>query len=144
MEESTCEEKGSSMCAPFKLFGETGYLNNILCVCVLSQTLRMAMNWPGLLSMGVFYMIVLGIGIWASRKSKREEKKCTGNRSEVTMVGGRNLNVWVSTFTMTGRITTDCPNKAMITVNQASDKSFRVFVFNPVALKDFFFQFESI
>ncbi|XP_060886097.1 high affinity choline transporter 1-like isoform X2 [Labrus mixtus] len=64
----------------------------------------MAVNWPGLLSIGVFYMIVLGTGIWASRKSKREEKKCTGNRSEVTMVGGRNLNIWVSIFTMTGAL----------------------------------------
>ncbi|KAM6961795.1 high-affinity choline transporter 1-like isoform 1-T1 [Tautogolabrus adspersus] len=64
-------------------------------------TPRMAVNWPGLLSIGVFYMIVLGTGIWASRKSKREEKKCPGNRSEVTMVGGRNLNIWVSIFTMT-------------------------------------------
>ncbi|XP_051248444.1 high-affinity choline transporter 1-like isoform X1 [Dicentrarchus labrax] len=61
----------------------------------------MAVNWAGLLSIGVFYMIVLGTGIWASRKSKREEKKCTGNRSEVAMVGGRNLNIWVSIFTMT-------------------------------------------
>ncbi|XP_045928613.1 high-affinity choline transporter 1-like [Micropterus dolomieu] len=61
----------------------------------------MAINWPALLSIGVFYVIVLGTGIWASRKSKREEKKCTGNRSEVTMVGGRNLNIWVSIFTMT-------------------------------------------
>ncbi|XP_070785466.1 high affinity choline transporter 1-like [Enoplosus armatus] len=61
----------------------------------------MAINWPGLLSIGVFYMIVLGTGIWASRKSKREEKKCTGNRSEVAMVGGRNLNIGVSIFTMT-------------------------------------------
>uniref|UniRef100_A0A3Q3L159 Solute carrier family 5 member 7a n=1 Tax=Labrus bergylta TaxID=56723 RepID=A0A3Q3L159_9LABR len=61
----------------------------------------MAVNWPGLVSIGVFYMIVLGTGIWASRKSKREEKKCTGKRSEVTMVGGRNLNIWVSIFTMT-------------------------------------------
>uniref|UniRef100_UPI003AAADE3F high affinity choline transporter 1-like n=1 Tax=Centroberyx gerrardi TaxID=166262 RepID=UPI003AAADE3F len=61
----------------------------------------MAVNWLGLLSMGVFYLIVLGTGLWASRKSKREEKKCTGNRSEVTMVGGRDLNIWVSIFTMT-------------------------------------------
>ncbi|KAJ4921060.1 hypothetical protein JOQ06_026031 [Pogonophryne albipinna] len=52
----------------------------------------MAVNWPGLVSIGVFYIIVLGTGIWASRKSKREEKKCSGNRSEVAMVGGRNLN----------------------------------------------------
>lgn len=49
----------------------------------------------------MFYIIVLGTGIWASRKSKREEKKCTGNRSEVAMVGGRNLNIFVSIFTMT-------------------------------------------
>ncbi|KAJ4924852.1 hypothetical protein JOQ06_003802 [Pogonophryne albipinna] len=61
----------------------------------------MAVNWPGLVSIGVFYIIVLGTGIWASRKSKREEKKCSGNRSEVAMVGGRNLNVCVSIFTMT-------------------------------------------
>nr|XP_019947926.1 PREDICTED: high affinity choline transporter 1-like [Paralichthys olivaceus] len=60
----------------------------------------MAGNWLGLLSIGVFYLIVLGIGIWASRKSKCEERKCTGNSSEVTMVGGRNLKIWVSIFTM--------------------------------------------
>ncbi|XP_030004188.1 high affinity choline transporter 1-like [Sphaeramia orbicularis] len=61
----------------------------------------MAVNWPGLLSIGVFYIIVLGTGIWASRKAKREEKKCTESRSEVAMVGGRNLNILVSIFTMT-------------------------------------------
>ncbi|KAM3588324.1 uncharacterized protein V6R79_026443 [Siganus canaliculatus] len=61
----------------------------------------MAVNWPGLLSIGVFYLIVLGTGIWASRKSKHEEKKCKGNRSEIAMVGGRNLNICVSIFTMT-------------------------------------------
>ncbi|KAK5876951.1 hypothetical protein CesoFtcFv8_026249 [Champsocephalus esox] len=61
----------------------------------------MAVNWPGLVSIGVFYIVVLGTGIWASRKSKREEKKCSGNRSEVAMVGGRNLNIFVSISTMT-------------------------------------------
>ncbi|CAB1346077.1 unnamed protein product, partial [Coregonus sp. 'balchen'] len=61
----------------------------------------MALNWPGLLSIGVFYLIVLATGVWASRKSKREERKCTGNLSEVAMVGGRNLNIWVSIFTTT-------------------------------------------
>ncbi|XP_030004189.1 high affinity choline transporter 1-like [Sphaeramia orbicularis] len=61
----------------------------------------MAVNWVGLLFTGVFYIIVLSIGIWASRKSKREEKKCTGNRSEVVMVGGRNLNMFVGICTMT-------------------------------------------
>ncbi|XP_047431468.1 high affinity choline transporter 1-like [Mugil cephalus] len=61
----------------------------------------MAVNWLGLLSIGVFYVLILATGIWASKKSKHEEKKCSGNRSEVAMVGGRNLNIWVSIFTMT-------------------------------------------
>lgn len=63
----------------------------------------MAANWLGLLSMGVFYVIILGTGIWASKKAKEQEKKCAGRCSEVTMVGGRDLNIWVSIFTMTGR-----------------------------------------
>lgn len=63
----------------------------------------MTRNWLGLLSIGVFYVMVLATGIWASRKSKREERKCTENRSEVAMVGRRNLNIWVSIFTMTGK-----------------------------------------
>ncbi|XP_034019840.1 high-affinity choline transporter 1-like [Thalassophryne amazonica] len=61
----------------------------------------MAVNWIGLLSIGVFYIIVLSMGIWASRKSKHEERKCLAKRSEIAMVGGRNLNMWVSIFTMT-------------------------------------------
>ncbi|XP_031695482.1 high-affinity choline transporter 1-like isoform X3 [Anarrhichthys ocellatus] len=85
-------------------FTEKGYVKCYF-VCILSpQTRMMAVNWPGLVSIGVFYMMILGMGIWASRKSKREEKKCTGNRSEVTMVGGRNLNIWVSICTMTGAL----------------------------------------
>lgn len=63
----------------------------------------MTSNWPELLVMGVFYLMVLATGIWASRKAKQEEKKCPARSSEVTMVGGRNLNIWVSIFTMTGR-----------------------------------------
>eukprot|EP00066_Takifugu_rubripes_P022440 XP_011611706.1 PREDICTED: high affinity choline transporter 1-like isoform X1 [Takifugu rubripes] len=62
---------------------------------------EMEWNWPVLLSMAVFYLAVLGIGLWASKKASIEEKKCTGNISEVTMVGGRNLSLSVSIFTMT-------------------------------------------
>ncbi|XP_034019414.1 high-affinity choline transporter 1-like [Thalassophryne amazonica] len=61
----------------------------------------MAVNWIGLLSIGVFYIIVLSMGIWVSRMSKCEERKCLVKRSEIAMVGGRNLNIWVSIFTMT-------------------------------------------
>ncbi|XP_039600065.1 high affinity choline transporter 1-like [Polypterus senegalus] len=61
----------------------------------------MAVHIPGLLAVIVFYVIILITGIWASRKSKREEEKCTGEQSEVSVVGGRNLSAWVGVFTMT-------------------------------------------
>ncbi|XP_041795503.1 high affinity choline transporter 1-like [Chelmon rostratus] len=61
----------------------------------------MAVNVPGLVAVVVFYIVILVIGIWASRKSKKVEKTCAGNKSEVTIVGGRNINVLVGVFTMT-------------------------------------------
>ncbi|XP_029290473.1 high affinity choline transporter 1-like [Cottoperca gobio] len=61
----------------------------------------MAVNVPGLVAVVVFYIVILVIGIWASRKSKKVEKTCAGTKSEVTMVGGRNINVLVGVFTMT-------------------------------------------
>lgn len=61
----------------------------------------MAVSVPGLVAVVVFYIVILVIGIWASRKSKKAEKKCVGTKSEVTMVGGRNISVLVGVFTMT-------------------------------------------
>ncbi|KAM9853895.1 high affinity choline transporter 1-like [Aulostomus maculatus] len=61
----------------------------------------MAVHVPGLVAVIVFYIIILVIGIWASRKSKMVEKACVGNKSEITIVGGRNINVLVGVFTMT-------------------------------------------
>ncbi|XP_067890105.1 high affinity choline transporter 1-like isoform X1 [Heterodontus francisci] len=61
----------------------------------------MAVNIPGLVAVIVFYVLILATGIWASRKSKQEEKKCSGNKSEVAMVGGRNIGTLVGIFTMT-------------------------------------------
>ncbi|XP_078259266.1 high affinity choline transporter 1-like isoform X2 [Rhinoraja longicauda] len=61
----------------------------------------MAVNVPGLVAVIVFYLLILATGIWASRKSKQEEKKCSGTRSEVAMVGGRNIGTLVGIFTMT-------------------------------------------
>lgn len=69
----------------------------------------MAVNVPGLLSVLVFYLAILGTGLWASKKAKKEEKKCKGNQSEVTMVGGRNLSIWVSILTTTGGFLDDTP-----------------------------------
>lgn len=71
--------------------------------CVLCKQTIMAVNVPGLVAVVVFYIVILVIGIWASRKSKKVENTCAGSKSEVTIVGGRNINVLVGVFTMTGR-----------------------------------------
>ena len=88
-----------------------------LCVepprCVLSPRaagcrLRMALNVGGIVAVVVFYVLILAIGVWASKKSKKEEKKCAGSKCEVTMIGGRNIHLLVGIFTLTGR--TGCLN----------------------------------
>ncbi|XP_061112219.1 high-affinity choline transporter 1-like [Conger conger] len=61
----------------------------------------MAANIPGLIAVALFYVIILATGIWASRKSKQEEKRSTGTGTEVALVAGRNINVIVGIFTMT-------------------------------------------
>lgn len=72
--------------------------------CAFCNQTIMAVNVPGLVAVVVFYIVILVIGIWASRKSKKVEKTCDGTKSEVTIVGGRNISVLVGVFTMTGRI----------------------------------------
>ncbi|XP_055493272.1 high affinity choline transporter 1-like isoform X1 [Leucoraja erinacea] len=62
---------------------------------------KMAVNVPGLVAVIIFYLLILATGIWASRKSKQEEKKCSGTKSEVAMIGGRNIGTLVGIFTMT-------------------------------------------
>ncbi|XP_061750754.1 high affinity choline transporter 1-like [Nerophis ophidion] len=61
----------------------------------------MAVNVAGLVAVAAFYVVVLLTGILASRKSKKVEKKCIGKKSEVSIVGGRNINVLIGVFTMT-------------------------------------------
>ncbi|XP_029378306.1 high-affinity choline transporter 1-like [Echeneis naucrates] len=61
----------------------------------------MAVDIPGLVAVVFFYIVILVIGIWAARKSKKVEKKCVGSKSEVTIVGGRNINTIIGVFTMT-------------------------------------------
>ncbi|CAL8331927.1 unnamed protein product [Boreogadus saida] len=61
----------------------------------------MALNVGGIVAVVVFYVLILAIGVWASKKSKKEEKKCAGSKCEVTMIGGRNIHLLVGIFTMT-------------------------------------------
>lgn len=62
----------------------------------------MAVNIPGLIAMVFFYLLVLGIGIWASFKSRREQKKTSASEIEMTILGNRSISLVVGIFTMTG------------------------------------------
>ncbi|XP_029927317.1 high-affinity choline transporter 1-like [Myripristis murdjan] len=61
----------------------------------------MALNIPGVISMVFFYLLVLGIGIWASFKAKKERKKNQGNKMETILLANRDINWVVGLFTMT-------------------------------------------
>lgn len=51
-------------------------------------------NIPGLIAIIVFYLVIVGIGIWAARRRK--------NNAEETMLAGRSIGLIIGTFTMTG------------------------------------------
>ena len=68
----------------------------------------MDFNVPGLIVMILFYLLVLGTGIWASRKSKRVEKRFPGKQTEVLLLASRRINVLVGIFTMTGKCYLKC------------------------------------
>ncbi|XP_042358435.1 LOW QUALITY PROTEIN: high-affinity choline transporter 1-like [Plectropomus leopardus] len=61
----------------------------------------MAVNIPGVIVMVFFYLLVLGTGIWASFKSKREQKKSGATGMEMTLLGNRSISLVVGIFTMT-------------------------------------------
>ena len=57
----------------------------------------MAIHFLGVVSIVVFYLLILLVGIWAARKSKG-----TSADSEDVMLAGRNIGLLVGVFTMTG------------------------------------------
>ncbi|XP_029297775.1 high-affinity choline transporter 1-like [Cottoperca gobio] len=61
----------------------------------------MSLNVPGLVVMVFFYLLVLGIGVWASIKSKRLQKSSQANLTEITLLGNRGISLVVGVFTMT-------------------------------------------
>ncbi|XP_041804066.1 high-affinity choline transporter 1-like [Chelmon rostratus] len=61
----------------------------------------MAVNIPGVIVMVFFYLLVLGTGIWASFKSKREQKKSAATGMDMALLGNRSLNCVVGVFTLT-------------------------------------------
>ncbi|KAM4604279.1 high affinity choline transporter 1-like isoform 1-T3 [Polymixia lowei] len=61
----------------------------------------MSLNIPGLFVVVLFYILVLGTGVWAAQKSRRAERKSQGDGIEVTLLGGRDISLVVGVFTMT-------------------------------------------
>lgn len=54
-------------------------------------------NVAGIISIILFYLLILFVGIWAGRK------KAAGNDSEEeVMLAGRSIGLFVGIFTMTG------------------------------------------
>lgn len=60
----------------------------------------MAINVGGLVSVIVFYLVILAVGIWAGWKHGKKSNKETGTES--VMLAGRNMGVFVGIMTMTG------------------------------------------
>ncbi|TKS69255.1 High affinity choline transporter 1 Hemicholinium-3-sensitive choline transporter [Collichthys lucidus] len=60
----------------------------------------MVLNIPGVVAVVLFYILILGTGVWAARKSRKAERKSHGDRTEVVLLGDRNINLVVGIFTM--------------------------------------------
>ena len=54
----------------------------------------------GIVSIVLFYLLILGVGIWAGRKQKSSE---LNPDTEEIMLAGRNIGLIVGIFTMTGK-----------------------------------------
>jgi high affinity choline transporter 7 len=68
----------------------------------------MALNVLGLVGIIVFYLLILGVGLWAAFKKKRNSNDdlCEGGEktteSEDVMLAGRDIGLFVGGMTMTG------------------------------------------
>lgn len=71
----------------------------------------MAVNIPGVVVMAIFYLLVLGIGVWASFKSKRKQERSGANALEMALLGNRSINLLVGIFTMTGKESHACTRR---------------------------------
>lgn len=56
-------------------------------------------NIAGVVSIVLFYMLILAVGIWAGRK-----KEAGNDSEEEVMLAGRSIGLFVGIFTMTGKL----------------------------------------
>jgi high affinity choline transporter 7 len=62
----------------------------------------MTVNVAGVVSVVLFYILILAVGIWAGRKkTPHAEGDDPELESEEVMLAGRNIGVFVGVFTMT-------------------------------------------
>ncbi|CAG0880891.1 unnamed protein product [Cyprideis torosa] len=61
----------------------------------ISSIMEFYLNIGGIISIIVFYILILVVGIWAGKKSKNASE-------EEVMLAGRNIGLFVGIFTMTG------------------------------------------
>lgn len=59
--------------------------------------LQKMINISGVISIALFYLLILGVGIWAARK-----KQAGNDSEEEVMLAGRSIGLFVGIFTMTG------------------------------------------
>lgn len=90
-----------SQCQSRYVFGCGGFCL-IFCLHAALGSIGMALNIPGVVMMVVFYILILGTGLWGARKSRSAERSSSGDRTAVVLLGDRRISLLVGIFTMTG------------------------------------------
>ena len=63
----------------------------------------MATHFPGLIGVIVFYLVILGVGLYAAWKNSKMRKEAEEQVSaEDVILAKRNINLFVGVMTMTG------------------------------------------
>jgi hypothetical protein len=73
------------------------YLITIKKKDTLEEKSAKMINVAGVISIILFYVLILGVGIWAGRK-----KEAGNDSEEEVMLAGRSIGLFVGIFTMTG------------------------------------------
>ncbi|XP_069748597.1 high affinity choline transporter 1-like [Narcine bancroftii] len=61
----------------------------------------MAVNVAGILSMAVFYLFILVVGIWAAKRAQKVERTYVGDQSEMVIIAGRKIGIILGILTTT-------------------------------------------
>lgn len=73
------------------------FANSKVCVCWICSKTGKMINIAGIISIVLFYILILAVGLWAARK-----KQSGDDSEEEVMLAGRSIGLFVGIFTMTG------------------------------------------